>query len=78
MRGSPLSAELEGVEDGGSLLSQVPQVDTVVSQSAHERSLSEQPKHKGLSCRITQHFMAQAAEADFKSGRFLPGNEDES
>lgn len=35
----PLSVELEGVKDGWSLLPQVPQVNAVVSQSTHQRTL---------------------------------------
>lgn len=38
----PLSVELEGVKDGWSLLPQVPQVNTIISQSTHQRSLSKQ------------------------------------
>lgn len=41
----PLSVELEGVKDGWSLLPQVPQMNTVVSQSTHQRSLSSQKWH---------------------------------
>ncbi len=36
----PLSVELERVEDGWSLLPQVPQVNTVIRQSTHQRPLS--------------------------------------
>ena len=38
----PLSVELEGVEDGWSLLPQVPQMNTVVSKCTHQRALSLQ------------------------------------
>lgn len=41
---SPFSVELEGVQDGRSLLPQVPQVNAVVGQSTHQRPLSLQNK----------------------------------
>lgn len=37
---SPFSVELEGVQDGRSLLPQVPQMNAVVGQSTHQRPLS--------------------------------------